>query len=153
MADEKKAKLETRSVKGSWDVKYKWRFDVAMLERYTQGLGQKKVVGTHCPECGRVYAPPTDLCGKCYRSLDEWVDVKDTAELVMYTVGYTSITGDPYDTPRITAMIRFDGSDSWFLANVIGIKPEELKVGMKLKAVWREEPKGQLSDIEGFEPL
>jgi len=150
MAEDKKGRVETRSVKGAWDVKYKWRFDVAMMEKYVASLKDKKVTGTKCPDCGRVYAPPTDLCGKCYQSLTEWVEVKDEAELVMYTVGYTSITGEAFEEPIITGMIRFKGSDSWFLAGVKGVKPEDVKPGMKLKPHWRDEPKGQLGDIEYF---
>ncbi len=28
MSEKKEKRVETRSVKGAWDVKYKWRFDV-----------------------------------------------------------------------------------------------------------------------------
>jgi len=149
---EKQKKVETKSVRGAWDVKYKWRFDVAVMEKYVAGLKDKKVMGTKCPDCGRVYAPPTGLCGKCYRTLSDWVEVKGDAELVMYTVGYTAITGDALKKPIITGMIRFIGSDSWFLANIRDAKPEEIKPGMKLKPVWREKPKGQLGDIEYYIP-
>ena len=152
MSEEKEKRVETPSVKGAWDVKYKWRFDVGMMEKYVEGLKDKKILGTHCPDCNRVYAPPTPLCGKCYRLLSEWVEVKDEAALVMYTVGYTSITGETYKEPNITAMIRFEGSDSWFLASVRGVKPENIKIGMKLKPVWREDRRGKLGDIDYFAP-
>ena len=150
---EKKAAGETKSVKGAWDVKYRWTFRTDLMDRYVAGLKEKKLWGTRCPKCGRVYAPPKDLCGKCYEVIeDNWVEVKDQGELVTYTVGYTSITGQPYPEPQITGTIRFEGSDSWVLGPVKGVKPEDIKVGMKLKVVWRAEPKGQLSDIEYYAP-
>lgn len=152
MSDQKEKLVETPSMKGAWDVKYNWRFDVAMIERYVAGFKDKKIMGTHCPECHRVYAPPTELCGKCYRTLSEWVEVKEDATLVMYTVGYTSITGQAYKNPQITGMIRFEGSSSWLLAAIRKIDPEDLKTGMKLKPVWKEKREGTLGDIDYFVP-
>jgi len=149
----KKATGETKSVKGAWDVKYKWTFRTDLMDRYVAGLKEKKLWGTRCPKCGRVYAPPKDLCGKCFEVIDQnWVEVKDRGELVNYTIGYTAITGQPYPEPQITGTIRFEGSSSWVLGSIKGVKPEDVKVGMKLKVVWRAEPKGQLSDIENYAP-
>ncbi|OGP57619.1 MAG: hypothetical protein A2V67_09360 [Deltaproteobacteria bacterium RBG_13_61_14] len=151
--EEKKAAGETKSVKGAWDVKYRWTFRQDLMDRYVAGLKEKKLWGTKCHRCGRVYVPPKDICGKCFEEIDEnWVEVKDRAELVTYTVGYTSITGQPYPEPQITGTVRFEGSDSWALGPIRGLKPEDIKVGMKLKVVWREETKGQLSDIEHYAP-
>jgi len=151
--EEKKAAGETKAVKGAWDVKYRWTFRLDLMERYVAGLKDKKLQGTRCPKCGRVYVPPKDICGKCYEVIDEnWVEVKDQGELVNYTVGYTSITGQPYPEPQITGTIRLEGSSSWALGPIKGVKPEDVKVGMKLKMVWRDEPKGQLGDIQYYTP-
>lgn len=153
MAEEKKAAAETKSVKGAWEVKYRWTFRQDLLDRYVAGLKEKKLLGTRCQKCGRVYVPPKEICGKCFVKIDEnWVAVKDRAELINYTVGYTSISGQPYPEPQITGTMRFEGSDSWCLGSIKGVKPEDIKVGMKLKVVWRETPKGQLSDIECYAP-
>ncbi|RLC59324.1 MAG: DNA-binding protein, partial [Chloroflexi bacterium] len=33
------------------------------------------------------------------------------------------------------------------------VKPGDLKEGMKVEVVWREEPKGELADIKYFRPV
>lgn len=152
MTEEKKEKVVTREAKGAWDVKYKWLFRTDLLERYVAGLKEKKILGTKCPECGRVFTPPAARCGRCFIELDEWTEVSDKGTLVAYTIGYSSITGEAYAEPNITGMIRFDGSDSWTLGQVRELKPEDVKVGMKIKVKWKEETKGQLGDIEAYVP-
>lgn len=154
MTQEKKAAAETKSVKGAWDVKYRWTFRTDLTDKYVAGLKEKKILGTKCGKCGRVYAPPKDICGRCFELIeDNLTEVKDTGELVNYTIGYTAITGQAYDEPKITGTIRFDGSDSWVMGAIKGIKPEDMKVGIKVKVIWRDPPKGQLGDIDHFEPV
>jgi uncharacterized OB-fold protein len=48
-------------------------------------------------------------------------------------------------------MIQLDGADSWFVGAVYGIEAEDFKIGMRVKAVWVDEPAGSLTDIERFD--
>jgi uncharacterized OB-fold protein len=50
-------------------------------------------------------------------------------------------------------MIRLDGADSLLTAKVQGIRPERCKRGLRLKAVWKDEPKGTVHDLDHFEPV
>ncbi len=152
MGEEKELKLETRSVKGYWDIQYRWRFNTAYLARYAQGLKDKKILGTRCPKCQRVFVPPTYICGRCLVEIKDWVELKGEAELIAYTVAYSAITGEELKEPNIIGMIKFEGADSWSLAQIKEIKPEEVRIGIKLKPVWKEERKGQLGDIKYFVP-
>jgi uncharacterized OB-fold protein len=152
MAEHKEEKLKTRVTKGTWDTKYKWLFRKDLVEKYVAGLKEKRIMGTKCPKCGKVYVPPWPRCGRCFVEIDDWVQVKDTGTLVSYTITYSSITGKALAEPNITGMIRFDGSDSWTLGPIRNIKPEDVKPGMKIKVKWREETKGQLGDIEYYVP-
>jgi len=145
-------KEETMTVKGIWGIRYKWRFNSGYMAKHAQALKDKKITGTKCPKCHRVFVPPANICGRCLLELKDWVEVPGEAELIAYTVGYSAITGQKLEEPRIIGMIKYDGADSWTLAPISGIKPEEVKVGMKLKPVWRKETKGQLGDIEHFAP-
>jgi len=53
----------------------------------------------------------------------------------------------------IPANVRFDGSDSPFNTLILNAKPEEVNIGMRVKVVWKKELAGNLSDIEGVEPI
>jgi uncharacterized OB-fold protein len=151
MADKKEQK-ETRVAKGAWDVKYKWLFQLDQVQKYLAGLKEKKILGIKCPDCGRIYTPPTPRCGRCMTEPHEWVEVEDKGTLVAYTIGYSSIRGDALKEPSVTGMIKFDGADSWTMGALKDIKPEDVKTGMKVKVKWRDTPKGELGDIEYYVP-
>ena len=157
MADEKKPekkeRVETRSAPGSWDVKYKWNFRADPMEKYVAGLKEMKMVATRCTQCGRVYSPPAPRCGRCFVELTEWTEVKDVGKVVMFTVAYNAISGEPLPEPRITAIIQMQGSDTWLLAPIKNTTPEEMRTGLPVHVVWNEERKGVLSDIKHFEAL
>ena len=35
----------------------------AWLDKYIDGLGEKKILAVKCPECGKVILPPRQVCG------------------------------------------------------------------------------------------
>ena len=151
--NEPKEKKITRDMPGSWNVKYKWQFEADMLRKYLAGLKEKKILGTKCPSCGRIYAPPTPRCGRCFEELHELTEVPSQGKVMMYTAVFNTITGQPLDEPKIIGMIQFDGADSWVLGPVMNIKPEKMKTGLHVRVVWAAETKGQLTDIEFYEPV
>ena len=67
--------------------------------------------------------------------------------------------GMPTEPPFIGALIRLEGTDVNFLHLIGGFDISDfgnavkvLKNGMKLKAVWSDEPKGHIMDIRYFTP-
>jgi len=125
------------------------------LEKYIQGLSEKKILGVRCPACKRVLLPPRSACGQCATRPDEWVEAQQTGTLENFTVAHVMIEkGEIKDLeePVILGMIRLDGADSLLSAKVQGISPDDCRAGVRVQAVWREEPKGDLLDLDHFEP-
>ena len=59
------------------------------MDKFYDGLEQKKIVGNKCTKCGMVYVPPRQFCGKCNELLpldQNWVDLPDTGILGNYTM-------------------------------------------------------------------
>lgn len=56
----------------------------------------------------------------------------------------------PPEAPYALALIRIDGSDSAFLHMVTGDDIDQLVIGSRVKAIWKEEPEGYLLDLERF---
>lgn len=50
-------------------------------------------------------------------------------------------------------MIKLDGADNYFMHMVDGIPLEEIEVGMRVKAVWDDDRKGDFYDIKYFKPV
>jgi uncharacterized OB-fold protein len=145
---------ETRQVQGTWDVStYKYRMDGTGVHLLAKAMKEKKIKGLRCPECGTVYVPGPTYCKKCFVDIDEVVEVKDTGTVMSYTVEMADVRGNPRDDFLINAMIKLDGADSWFVSTVQNIDWQEFKVGMRVKAVWIDEPVGSMTDIDHFEVI
>jgi uncharacterized OB-fold protein len=59
----------------------------------------------------------------------------------------------PRRAPYILALIKVDGADTPFPHIVEGVDAEDVKVGMKVKAVFAEETTNTIRDLDHFEPL
>jgi len=127
----------------------------ASMERYLQGLAERKILGVRCPGCGRVLVPPRSACGRCAARPDEWVEVGPAGTLETFTVAHVTVEKGEVrdlDAPVIVGMIRLDGADSLLTARVRGVPHAECRVGRRVRAVWKEAPAGNLHDLVGFEP-
>ena len=67
----------------------------------------------------------------------------------------SSIAAIPADRkmPVIWALIRLEGADTALLHYLDDVKPEDVKIGMRVKAVFAEERKATIRDISHFKPV
>ena len=61
----------------------------------------KKIMGTRCPTCNRVYVPARSTCKTCFGQLSEWVEVGDKGTLLTYTVATEPSAVRPAEPPLI----------------------------------------------------
>jgi len=142
---------ETRQVQGTWDLStYKYRVDGTGMKLLTDSMKEKKLRGIRCHNCGTVYMPGPSYCRKCHIDIDEVVDVKDTGSIMSYAVDMADVRGEPLEKIRVTAMIRFDGADAWIIGTIEDIDWHDVKVGMKVKAIWKDKTEGNFGDVEKF---
>ncbi len=114
----------------------------------------KKFMGVRCPKCKKVYIPPRKLCGPCFTEMDEWVEVADEGVLYSYTILRFAFldpeTGKEKPVPYGYAFIKLDGADTCF-QHFVEIKDEsKVKVGARVKAIFKEKREGKIVDIEHF---
>jgi len=137
----------------------RWQFGTGRhFSRFIQTLrNEGKILGIRCPQCQRVYIPPRLICGNCYREMAEWVDVKDTGVIQGYTVYYHPIldpvTGEPRPIPYGMALIKLDGADTTINHYLSETDLAKLRIGLKVRAVWRLQRRGFISDISHFEVI
>jgi uncharacterized OB-fold protein len=113
----------------------------------------KRIMGVKCSRCGAVLLPPRPYCGFCFEPADQWVELPDEGVLTSYTVVSLPFTGQPTEPPYTLAFIMLDGADVP-LPHLLGdVDASKVEVGMRVKAVWAEDRKGTLHDIEYFRPL
>jgi uncharacterized OB-fold protein len=151
----------TRKLEGK-DV-YVYEGQIYIPNTYTAGtLGtkvlstlrdKKKILGTRCSGCNRVYVPARTTCKDCFAQLDELVEVADRGTLLTYTVVNAKNPCQPAEPPLVYGVIQLDGADNGFVHMLGGVETEQLQIGMRVQAVFNEERKGSILDIRYFKPL
>ncbi len=144
---------------GAWNLPFRHTAGRFASRFFRELRDNKKIFGVRCPDCQRVLLPPRPLCERCFVSIDEWVEVGHQGTLEAFTICYLPFQGLP-PPPIATIMVKLDGADGCLNHVLSGVdlsdvdKANELvKIGMRVEAVWRDERKGEIGDIEYFRPV
>lgn len=85
-----------------------------------------------CKECQTLRHPPRPMCGSCQSIEWDWAISKGAGTVYSFVVmHYPPIPG--YDFPLPVALIDLD-EGTRLVANVVGCKPNEVKIGMRVQA-------------------
>ena len=113
----------------------------------------KRIMGIRCPTCNRVYVPAKSVCKDCFAQLNEWVEVSDKGTLLTYTVCHQPNRVQPLEPPLVYGIIQLDGADNGFVHMLGEVDPEQLRIGMRVQAVFKEKREASILDIKYFKPL
>ena len=126
----------------------------AYVERFLTEIGKNnKIYGVKCPKCNKVYIPPKMVCFECFEKMDEWVEIGNQGTVKGFTVITHSTPIMPLEPPFAYAIIRLEGADTNFVHVIKERDPEKLRIGMKVRAVFKEKPRKRILDIEYFEAI
>jgi uncharacterized OB-fold protein len=93
------------------------------------------------------------ICFKCFEKMDEWIEVQNQGTVKGFTVVTHSTPIMPLVPPFAYGIINLDGADTDFVHIIKENDPAKLKVGMRVKAVFKENPRKRILDIEYFEAI
>jgi uncharacterized OB-fold protein len=86
--------------------------------------------------------------------MTEWVELGSRGTLTNFTVVHYSVPLiQPQEPPFALGIIRLDGADSGFMHLLGEVAPRDIKVGIRVQAVFREKREGNLLDIKYFRPI
>ena len=110
-------KQELIKVKGEWHINYNYTAGEVASRFLVELRDNKKLYGTKCDKCGRVYLPPRKFCEECLAPIKEWVSVADTGVIEAFTFGPRKMSAG-LNKPFIIAYVKLDGADT-AIANFI----------------------------------
>ncbi len=127
------------------DITYKYSY--GGISRFFREIrDNKKLYGSKCTHCGKVWLPPRINCNECYAPT-AWVKLGDTAEVVTYTIVYYG-TSTFYDkTPYVCAFVKADGADTLIMQNIFMKDITKARAGMKVKIQFKEQRNGDMGDF------
>jgi uncharacterized OB-fold protein len=107
--------------------------------RFFEALREKKLIGTKCRRCGTIYFPPRVDCPRDFSDDMEWTEFSGEGELVTYTVNATPPESFSMYGTYVIAVVKLSEGPA-VMTWLKDIKPEEVKIGMKLKVEFLESP-------------
>jgi uncharacterized protein len=113
---------------------------------YLRGLAYYRLLGQRCGVCGQVYIPPRGTCPADGVPTQEEVELPDTGTVTTFCVVNVGYPGQRVTPPYVAAAVLLDGADIAFQHLMLGCEPGEVRMGMRVRAVWDE------SGMVGFAP-
>ena len=133
-------------------LEYDYRRSVGpVLGRFFSGLREQKIVGMRGID-GRVLVPPAEADPNTGEALSEFVEVGPCGVVTTWAWANRPSARAPFDRPFAWALIRLDGADTGLLHAVDAGDESAMSTGMRVRPRWRKERKGEIHDIECFEP-
>jgi len=107
------------------------------VARFWRKIPQRyNMLGTKCETCGRHFFPPRTFCPDCRRA-GKIVDYKfvGLGTIVTYSVIHTASEQYEALTPYVIAIVKLDEGPQ--ITTQIVCRPDQVKIGMKVKSVFR----------------
>jgi uncharacterized OB-fold protein len=123
---------------------------------YLQGLLDGRLVGGRCPSCHKVYLPARGGCPTCSVLIDEPVELTDKGTVTSFCIVNVPFLGQKIPIPYVAANVVIDGADIPFSHLILGCEANEVRMGMRVEAVWKERGSEgwgpSLENIDHFRP-
>jgi len=144
---------------GAWNLPFRHTAGRFASRFFRELRDSQKIYGVRCPQCRRVLLPPRPMCERCFAPIDEWVEVGHQGTLEAFTICYVPFLGLP-PPPVGMVVVKLDGADTCLQHILSGVDlsdPDKardvVKIGMRVEAVWREQRRGEILDIQYFKPI
>jgi uncharacterized OB-fold protein len=121
--------------------------------RYLRGLAEKKILGARAEDSDQVYVPPrgSDPTSGSPTSIE--VEVADTGTVTTFcVVNIPGLSDAAPEIPYVCAQILLDGGNTPWFGLIQGLPAEDVRMGLRVRAVWADELKADAGNIKWFEP-
>ena len=120
---------------------------------FLREVANGRLLGQRCPQCRKVYVPPRGACPTCGVPTSDDVPLKDTGTVTTFCIVNIPFAGQAVPCPYACAFILLDGADIPLFHIVGEAAAEEVRMGMRVQAVWdTENMRPSLESIRYFRP-
>lgn len=129
---------------------YNWSTGEVVGEFLTALRDHGKILGALCGSCGSVAVPPTSYCELCSGEISDWREVGPRGVVRSWARVAEPLEGAPVDAPFRYVLVQLAGADTSLLH--MAPDDERIRTGEAVVPVFRDERKGDITDIEWFIP-
>lgn len=122
--------------------------------RFLRGIMDKRIIGQRATPTSRVYVPPRGADPELGAPTPIEVEVAQTGTVTSFCVVNLAFYGSAMEIPYVSALVLLDGADLSIMHLIQEVPAEEVRIGMRVEAVWRddEDMEPTLESIKWFRP-
>src|SRR5262245_38197035 len=122
--------------------------------RYLRALKDKRILGSKCSKTGKVFVPPLLNSPESFAPCEELVELPHRGTVTTFCIVNIPVIGRNLEIPYVAASVALDGADVSIFALIQECKAEDVRMGMRVEAVWKPdgEREGSHEDIQYFRP-
>ena len=120
--------------------------------RFCRGLAMGRIYGQRCPLCKKVNVPPRGACPTCGVPTEDEVLLSDSGTITTFCIINIAFAAQALELPYACASILLDGADSTLFHLIQEAKVADLRMGMRVRAVWADQKLPSLEAIRYFRP-
>ncbi len=152
MPEEAEGGCGTTQLTAEYVLEYTYRRSVGpVLGRFLAGLRDRRIEGVRTAS-GKVLVPPAEYDPETSEATLSPVDVGTRGVVTAWSWIYAPRPNQPLAHPFAWALVRLDGADTALLHAVDAGSIERMSTGMRVQVRWRASRRGEIGDIECFEP-
>ena len=122
--------------------------------RAMHGLKNKKFVGSKDSKTGKVFVTPIVNSPESFAPCEEFVELEGRGVVTTFCIVNIPFIGRDLQLPYVAASVALDGADISIFAAVQECAVADVRMGMRVEAVWRPdgERTGSFDDVLYFRP-
>ena len=123
--------------------------------KFLRSTKEGKLVGQRSPKTGKIIIPPRGSDPETGTATVEEVELSDKGTVISFTIVHIPIPNNPIQPPYIIANLVLDGADQTFIHLVSECNNEDIQIGTRLEAVWKDKSEWDysLENIKYFRPI
>jgi uncharacterized OB-fold protein len=121
---------------------------------FLRALEEGKLVGSRTGSTGKVYFPAREADPGTGLATTEFVELPDKGTVTTFAIINIPFAGQRIKPPYVAAYVLLDGADIPFLHLILEIDAADVRMGMRVEAVWkpRDEWGLGIDNIDYFRP-
>jgi len=122
--------------------------------RAMRGLKNKQFIGSKDAKTGKVFVTPLVCSPENLAPATEFVTLEGRGVVTTFCIVNIPVIGRDLQLPYVAASVALDGADISIFAAIQEIPADEVRMGMRVEAVWKPdgERTGSFDDVLYFKP-
>jgi uncharacterized protein len=126
----------------------------AATSAFLRALREGRIVGSRCPDTGKIYVPPRLFSIETATAMTDLVELPDRGVVYTYCIVNIKFYDQVLEVPYAYGYVLLDGADIPIMHLIQECPLAEMRPGMRVQAVWkdRSEWTESLENIRYFKP-